>query len=321
MKRAKPLPALALAAILALAPAAARADVVLSLNASFVEKHKDRATIDTSLFVDEYHKSPNSIIEDGDIHVAGRDTAILLPLVVEMLNGALMKPARERLRHTSPDRPVPVSGVWRLWFEHPGKEPQIQGRPVPRPKNTGPDHLFEIHPVTSFDGVDVLPSFVGIKDEKADFRGKDARAAFAHYQSREALVWPSDTAVMIETSRAFHNYTEFRMVLAGRPKKVDDGLMVLAHVHAVDDDSDEPIVADKIRMVFVAGTPAARMLEGKGKGDSLHVLGIPRVNLNKVYAYAMKLKERGVNNRLPDEKIKLPYEMIIAAVYEEPAEE
>jgi hypothetical protein len=322
MKNAKLLSACVLALALGLSPAAHVNASVLALNASFVKKNKDRATLDTNLFVDHFHKSPNSIIKDGDIHIAGRDTVILLPLVVEMINGALMKAARERLKLTSPDRSIPVSGVWRLWFEHPGREPQIQGEPVPIPENSGPDHLFEIHPVTTFDGVDVLPSFVGIKSEKDDFRGKDARSAFTHYESRDAFVWPSNTAIMIETNRAFHNYTEFQMELTGRPKKVDDGYMVFAMVYAVDEDTDEPLVPRKVRMVFVEGTPAADAVKGKVKGDRLHVLGIPRVNLNTVYAYAMKLKERGVNDKEADlEAIDLPYEMIIAAVYEDTVEE
>jgi hypothetical protein len=313
MKPLKRLYAALLAAVIAFAPAVSRADVILSLQTSFVKKHKDRATVTTEMFVDHFHKSPNSIVKDGDIHIAGRDSVIRLPLVIEIMNGALMKAARESLLLTSPEQAVPVTGVWRLWFEHPGSDSQFQGRPVPVPKNTGPDHLFEIHPVTSFAGVDVLQSFVDIKSEKADFRGKDARTAFAHYESRQALMWSSDTAIMIETSRAFHNYTEFVMELAGKPKKVADGFIVLADVYAVDDDAEEPLVPKKIRMIFAEGTPAADKVSGLAKGARLHVLGIPRVNLSEVFALAIKRGEKGV-------KEKLPYEMIIAAVYD-PEEE
>lgn len=327
MKTSKLLSALLLAAVLASAPAVSRADpvilplrapsvddckakgAILSLRTPFVTEYKDKATLDTRLSVDHAHKSPNSIIKDGDIHIAGRDTTIRLPLVVEIINGALMKAARERLSQAKPDRPIPVSGVWRLWFEHPGRHAQIQGQPVPVPKNSGPDHLFEIHPVTAFDGVDMRESFTAIKNEKNEFRGKDAQSAFAHYESRVALMWSSKTAILIQTSRAFHNYTEFQIELAGQPKAVGDGLMVFAHVYDIADDSDEPIVPDRLRMVFVEGTPAAKALRGRRKGDRLHVLGIPRVNLSEVYALAVKHGEEGVCG-------KLPYEMIISAVYD-----
>lgn len=313
MKNMKRLYAALLAAVLIFAPAVSRADVTLSLQTSFVKKHKDKATLSTEMFVDQYHKSPNSIVKDGDIHIAGRDTVIRLPLVIEIINGALMKAARERLKSTSPEQAVPVIGVWRLWFEHPGSKSQFQGQPVPAPTNTGPDHLFEIHPVTSFDGEDVRQSFTDIKSEKAVFRGKDARTAFAHYESRKAMMWSSKTAIMIETSRAFHNYTEFVIELAGKPKDVGDGYIVRANVYAADDDDEEPLTPDKIRIVFVNGTPAADKLRGLSKGARLHVLGIPRVNLSEVYALATKHGAEGVIG-------KLPYEMIVAAVYD-PEEE
>ena len=44
------------------------------------------------------------------------------------------------------------------------------------------------------------------------------------------------------------------------------------------------------------------------KGDKLHVLGIPRVNLNKVFEIASKL---AIDEEQDD---ALPYEMIIVAV-------
>jgi hypothetical protein len=41
------------------------------LKRAFVEKYKDRATIDASFFVDHAHKKPNLPKADGDMHVAG----------------------------------------------------------------------------------------------------------------------------------------------------------------------------------------------------------------------------------------------------------
>lgn len=84
--------------------------------------------------------------------------------------------------------------------------------------------------------------------------------------------------------------------------------MVFAHVYDIADDSDEPVVPDRIRTVFVEGTPAAEDVSELRRGDRLHVLGIPRVNLSEVYAAAIRHGQEGFCG-------KLPYEMIISAVY------
>ena len=52
------------------------------LKRAFVEKYKDRATIDATFIVDHAHKNPNAPSKDGDMHVAGRaQTEIGLPMV------------------------------------------------------------------------------------------------------------------------------------------------------------------------------------------------------------------------------------------------
>jgi hypothetical protein len=61
-------------------------------------------------------------------------------------------------------------------------------------------------------------------------------------------------------------------------------------------------------MVFVKGSAPGDAAKDLKKGDKVHVLGIPRVNLNMVYAIASGLQ--------PDEEYSesLPYEMIIVAI-------
>jgi hypothetical protein len=61
-------------------------------------------------------------------------------------------------------------------------------------------------------------------------------------------------------------------------------------------------------MIFVKGSAPADAVKDLKKGNKLHVLGIPRVNLNLVYAIASGLQG--------DEEYSesLPYEMIIVAI-------
>ena len=289
-----------------------RAEITVALTKGFVKKYKDKATISTTFDIDKHHDHPNPIgsgSDDGDIHIAGRDTVVRLPMVAEIINGAKEKGALDFLLQSTAGEAIPLTGVWRLWFEHPGSEDQIQGEDVSIPKNTNPDHIFEFHPVVKFGSFDVFDSFVPIEDEEAEFRGYPAEKAFGAYEKRPSLITRSNTAIMIQSNKAAFNYAEFQMRLAGKPKDVGDGFIVFANIYNANaKTNDDPVVEESRRMVFVKGTKPADAVKDLKKGDKLHVLGIPRVNLNLVYAIASSLQG--------DEEYSegLPYEMIIVAI-------
>ena len=289
-----------------------RAEITVALSKGFVKKYKDKATIPTTFKIDKHHNSPNPIgsgSDDGDIHIAGRDSVVRLPMVAEIINGAKEQSALDFLLQSAAGEEVPLVGVWRLWFEHPGSEDQIQGQEVAKPKNTNPDHIFEFHPVVKFGDFDVLDSFAPIEDEEAEFRGYAAERAFDAYEKRPGTISISKTAIMITSNKAGFNYAEFQMRLAGKPKDVGDGYMVFANIYnGKAKTNDDPVVEESRRMVFVKGTKPADAVKDLKKGAKLHVLGIPRVNLNLVYAIATGLED--------DEEYSegLPYEMIIVAI-------
>ena len=304
---------LLLLALLVTTPLGVRADITVALTKGFVKKYKDKATIPTTFRVDKHHNSPNPIgggSDDGDIHIAGRDSVVLLPMVAEIINGKREKNAFDFLMQTTAGEAVPIIGVWRLWFEHPGSENQIQGQTVPVPKNTNPDHIFEFHPVTKFGGIDCLDSFEPIVDGAKEFSGYPADKAFATYEARPGTITQSKTAIMIMSNKAGINYANFEMRLMGSPKDVGDGFIVLANVfNAGAPDNADPLTEAPRRMIFVKDTEPAKKVATMKKGDKLHVLGIPRVNLNEVFAIAT-----GMSGHDEYSEGGLPYEMIIVAV-------
>lgn len=312
MNLIKRLQVLLLIAAILMSPSICRADLTVALSKSFVNKYKDKATIPTTFEIDKHHNSPNPIgsgSDDGDIHIAGRDNVVKLPMVAEIINGAKEPTALSFLLQSAAGEKVPLIGVWRLWFEHPGSEDQIQGNAVALPKNTNPDHIFEFHPVVKFGNIDVLNSFDAIKNDQDEFRGYPAEKAFDAYEKRPGTITRSKTAIMITSNKAGYNYAEFQMRLTGSPKDVGDGYMVMATVYnAKAKTSDDAVVEESRRMVFVKGSKPADAVKDLKKGAKLHVLGIPRVNLNMVYAIASGLQG--------DEEYSesLPYEMIIVAV-------
>src|SRR5664279_2800380 len=125
-------------AILILLSAGRMTAETLVLKRAWVEAFKDRATIDASFTIDHAHPHPNAPKDDGDMHVAGRaPTEVGLPMVAEMMNaaGALEKAAVDLIhKNEGNQKAFPISGAWRLWFEHPAPS-QTQFDPVPPATN------------------------------------------------------------------------------------------------------------------------------------------------------------------------------------------
>ena len=256
------------------------ADVLLFT--SWIEAHKNRVTVTATMTIDKTHNHPNSVGQgsnDGDLHFAGRAEAIGLPLVAEIVNARLadgdagvdaVKAAQQ-----SGD-PVEIGGVWRLWFEHPGAEAQTQGETVPVPEHTNPDHVFEIHPVLSVGDLALATTFVPIPD----YVPHAADKAFKHYEARVFTVTVGDPLTSLNSKKALYTYAVFFIELAGEPEQTtDEGWMVLA---TVEDADGEGLVANARRMVFAPGTRPAEIIAEASEGDRFQVLGIPRVNLERL---------------------------------------
>ncbi len=293
---------LLIALSLAVLPAVFGGSVVLKK--AWVNKYKDRATIDASFMVDHAHKRPNAPKNDGDMHVAGRSSQdVGLPMVAEVMNAA--KPiATQALTdiHSveGQEKVVEIDGAWRLWFEHPA-DSQIQFASVPPAANTNPDHSFEIHPITKFGSDDLTQTFLPIPG----FTPYDAEKAFGAYEKLTITVQSTSSAITLTAKKSGYNYVQFTMKLIGTPKKLSDGgYAVFADVIGTNDDT----IASKVRMIFVPGTlPCNQLVSQKlGDGDEMDVIGIPRVNLNAVWTFVSAAGTNGATR-------KLPYEMIIVA--------
>jgi hypothetical protein len=76
-------------AVLLLAPVLAQSQIIITLNNSFIEQFKNRATITATFTVDKAHAHPNPPAKDGDMHIAGRAPEIELPTVAEIMNAAM----------------------------------------------------------------------------------------------------------------------------------------------------------------------------------------------------------------------------------------
>jgi len=313
-----------IALVLFTSPSAGCGTVVLKK--AFVAKYKDRATIDATFVVDHAHKKPNVPAKDGDMHVAGRaPKEVGLPMVAEVINAKDQSAATGRIHAVEgTETAVPI------WFEHPANS-QTQFADFPVAANTNPDHSFEIHPITKFDSNDLSLTFKEIKG----FKPYPASKAFTSYESLTFTVSATPSAITLTSKKSGYNYTKFRMQLKGAREKLRDecppskeelcGFAVLADVFDAASNETEDAVAANVRMIFVPRTAPAQKLfkDNLGDGDSLTVIGIPRVNLNAVYKFVCPVPDVRIDGRADGAVCKsssrpatrkLPYEMIVIAV-------
>jgi hypothetical protein len=278
----------------------------LVLKRAWVEQYKDRATIDAAFTIDHAHKKANAATADGDMHVAGRaPKEVGLPMVAEMMNaaGSSQKATFDLIHQNEGNQKAsPITGAWRLWFEHPAAAGQTQFAAVPPAANTNPDHSFEIHPITNYAGQDVS----GSVDFVPGFAAHDARSSFGSYEKMSISVRATATAVSMDAKKSGFNYAKFRMKLRAAPTKLDDGgLAVIADV--LDDQDPETVLASKVRMIFAKGTGPWTLIKGAAADSEFDALGIPRVNLNAISTF-LKAAGSAASTR------KLPYEMIVVGL-------
>ncbi len=292
-----------LALFLSLAlPATAQTQLVLKK--AWAAKVQNLVSITINMEVDHALKSPHEAGKccalDGDIHFSGRSNDIHLPMVAEIMNAAIEPVALKDLKTDANGTTVPLTGVWRLWFEHAGGD-QVQGDNVPVPDDTNPPHVFEIHPVSQLGSDSVASSFSPVA-KLLPYAGSEA---FPKYQSQTAILQSDAQSITISSKDIGYNYTHFVMQLAGKPMKSQDGgFLAIAKVMENDED---PILDTPIRVVFAPGTPPAQTIASQKAGAQFHVMGIPRINLNQVLTI--------LNSKGPGPiQVQLPYEMIIVAI-------
>jgi hypothetical protein len=282
----------------------ASAQTRIIMKSSFIEKYKNRVTIDATYTVDKAHKQPNPAAKDADMHIAGRAPEIGLPTVAEIMNAVDDKDAVDKIHEVEgTGKPVAITGAWRLWPEHGGVDDQVQGAHLNPFDTTNPEHVFEVHPVTR---VATIPTSTSIKWIEG-YTPKDAQKAFEAFENHKCKLTysASKKTTTIETAMIGDNYVEFMIDLNEAPNKVADGYMVMAQVMTTD---SEPLI-HKRRMVFIEGTAEANAVKDGKKGDVFHVLGIPRVDLALV---SYRTAHRAAD---PEAMTwNLPYEMIIVGV-------
>lgn len=269
--------------LLLLATFYSEAQITITIRKSFIDSFKSRLTIAANYEIWYAHKSPNPASKDGDLHFAGWDKKIGLPIVAEIMNAKDEHDAvalvHEKEGKGEPSEKVKLTGVWRLWCEHPGDIFEFkQGRDDIPIENTNPPHVFEIHPATKLGDIDLLPSLKEING----FAYKDAEDAFSKYSNMRCKLSKKGKYVSIETNGIGYNYVDFWLKFnEANNLTVSDGLFAYCSIYSSkpEEDEGEELISHKLKIGFVKGSALYDKAKTMGKGGILHVVGIPRINL------------------------------------------
>jgi hypothetical protein len=281
-------------------------ELEIEINRSFIEKYKDRVSINATFTVDKAVLNPVARIFDGDFHLAGRAPEIALPVVAEIANGAAAKKAVDLVHGAEgTGRPLKISGVWRIWPEHAGSATHEQGKPLAASTSSNPGHIFEIHPVTRINEVEVLDTFRPIEG----YQPGDAHDTLEGYEKVVCKLAVRPKTVFIVTRKGLWNDLEFLMEITDdRQIEVPGGRFVIASAR----DLKGNLLVKRLRMVFAKDTPPERAVRLLKRGNRLHVYGLPRVDFAEV--------SRRVKGSRKDPALlvkPLPYEIIIQGVFKD----
>lgn len=278
-------------------------EATVDIDRSFLERVKDRVTIDAGFIVDDAMKKPNADLLDGDLHIAGRVPEIGFRIVAEIKNADSFPRALALMqRAESTHAKLPVTGVWRLWPEH-ETIPENQRAEVPELTTPNPDHIFEIHPLIKVSGLSLL----GTLHPVANYRPGNAKRTFGIYEDAEFHLTVRPTMVRFATSNFLYNDAHFLLERGhGRTVAAPGGYFVWGA--ALDTDGNR--LVDSVRFVLVQGSAPERAVRALRPGGRLHVWGLPRVSFSELSRRIATAETEPA--RL---KGKLPYEIIVLGVY------
>ena len=279
-------------------------EVEITLRNSFISAYQNRTTIRLRLEVEKADDEPHGAVLDGDFHLAGESTKIGLPVVAEIANAASEPGAIDRIHlAASTHRPIRVAGAWRLWSEHVGDATEVQGAAIATLDDASPGHVFELHPLTFVEERDLRRTFRPVEG----YLPQRAESVFKTLEKTPFRIVPKGKSTTLVTRTRQFNDVEFILEVAtGRQLVVEDGRFVVAA--ALDLHGNR--LVDRLRMVFVKGTPPERNVRHLKSGDRMHVFGLPRINLAAVN---QRLRQAGRNPALLDRP--LPYEIVIVGEY------
>lgn len=230
----------------------------LRLRESLLEVQRDRVTIAITATVSHIGEEAHPLDaskplsgDDCDLHVPLRSRDIRVPFLGEVKNACSMKPAgesrafwSEKIDEETHGKAVPVTGVFRIWLEHPPKGDKVQSeaQKVPAYTNSNPDHQVELHPLLTVGSLDFTDHVRRIRDgnkvgrgygpaelKKLLWRKKQGAEERTTIAVRRMTIKDVSYIAIVGAKMGFNHWNLRGRVVDG-PKPLDDGTRIFLDI-------------------------------------------------------------------------------------------
>jgi hypothetical protein len=260
----------------------------LHLRESLLAAQRDRVTATVTAVVDHIGTQAHSLSEDCDLHVPLRSREIRVAFIGEVKNACSEKPPgtplthwRDRIYDETHGVAVTVTGVFRIWLEHPptGTAAQTEANRVPWYKDSNPDHQVELHPLLRVGSLDFTGHVKRIRDGAQSFTGKGPDHLTTVLNKKltiQRIQIQGEPHVRIKGTKTPLNHWNLRARIVAAPDAVADGTRLRFDVL-----KGNQVVPKALGLsaVAVAGTVTETKIQPLVPGDIIEFQALIRMHL------------------------------------------
>lgn len=263
----------------------------LRLRQSLLEAQRDRVTATITAVVDHIGDQAHPLSEDCDLHVPLRSREIRMAFIAELKNACPEKPPgttpaywSDRIYDETHGLAVPVTGVFRIWLEHPppGDAVQSEAERVPWYSNSNPDHQVELHPLIRVGSLDFTGHVKRIQEGSEEYRGYgpvELQTVLNKKLTIQRMMVQGESYVRLKGTKTGYNHWNLRARVVEPPEALADGTRVRLDVL----DGNQVIPgAVRLPAVAVAGTGANTKVQSLAPGNIVQFQALIRIHVPRI---------------------------------------
>jgi len=260
----------------------------LHLREALLEGQRDQVTATITAEIDQLGERAHPLEEDCDLHVPLRSPDIRVPLLAELKNACSEKPAGTTLSYWSQQiaqevgvGSVSVTGVFRIWLEHPppGNQVQSEAAPLPAYPHSNPDHQVELHPLLQIASLDFRDHVKLIKEGEWYYEGygpKELRTVLQKRLTVQRIGVQGQPYIRIRGAKTGFNHWNLRGRVAEAVRPLADGVALRLDILR-----GNQVVPGAVGLpaVAVAGTAAHTKAQVLAVGDIIEFQALGRLHV------------------------------------------
>lgn len=275
----------------------------LRIRKELLIQQSDRALITVTGRIESVETVPEK--EDCSVQASIRGTEIRVAVVGEWINACSTKLELNEITALSENGPVPIEGVFRIWFERAGGKDDVLSEELERgpSSDSHPKHAIEIDPVVLvgqrqfYDTVRAMEWFdFNVHGTPALHRLLKRKVTIDGYESDDGTPY-----VAIESGGSLPNHFQLKAVLKSKPMKTEDGYSA-----SIDILDKQKTIASGIRIFTIGGTKANDSLKSLKRNAEFSFWGITRLDGKK----ALKALEDDAGYHIP-----IPLEFVLLDIH------